>query len=67
MTAFASSQEIFDAGYALMVYGIDPAKLNWQYRNEFYQTPRLPSGLIVQNQNPAIVLARIDDVRARAI
>jgi len=39
MKTFKSSDELFDAGYAVMSYGIANNTMQWRYRGESFATP----------------------------
>ena len=58
---FKTSQEMFDAGYAMMEFNIMSDCYNWRFRDETFKTFSIP---YVMNKEPNIRLARIEDVRA---
>jgi len=64
-THFRTSAEMFDAGYALPVFSIMRDSLSWKYREEEFRT--FPSCPTVQNHEPNLRLARIEDVKANVI
>lgn len=61
---FKTSQEMFDAGYAIPTYSIMTNCRMWQYRGEIYKTFSVQT---VRNTEPDFDMARIEDVRASAI
>ena len=61
---FKTSQEMFEAGYALMTFNIMSDCQNWRFKDENFKTLNIPT---VQNSEPNIKLARIEDVRANAL
>ena len=63
-THLHSSEAIFAAGYAMPLFAIATHVRVWRYRDEDYRTLAVPT---VQNHGPDIALARIEDVRERAI
>lgn len=61
---FSTSAQMFDAGYAVLVYDVSTDCYCWQYRDEIYRfSKKIPS---YYNVDPEIRLAKIEDVRHEA-
>ncbi len=63
-TNFKTTEEMFAAGYAIPIYSILSDSHTWKFRDETFKTFSCPT---VRNSEPDIPLARIEDVRERAI
>ena len=62
---FKTSAEMFDAGYAIPLYGINGSLRVWRFRDEEYETDACSCQTTMNHDG--IPLARIEDVRANAL
>ena len=62
---FKSTREMYDGGYALMEYSILSDSIHWRFRDEKFKVSIVIP--CVRNDEPSILLAKIEDVRAAAL